>query len=689
MPDLLDVRIIRVLATTQHLSLFAEKTVQGIVNCLWHSFIKHSVFVGMVLDVFALATLFAWISLADVVPSEAKLFQRSCWLITSATGLKELVNLVFALRLCSVIGVSPISYVLSVDIMVDLFMTSALLALAWCTRLDFEVPQVGWGRSILSLNVFLRWSQIMYMCRSRPKVGPKIVCVLKSFLPMKEMMIITVVVFFGFVSAAVLIKNNGYGECGDHCTPTVLTNVFKALLLGDGDAFDGLTELPGGDPNGIFASAIVVVATVVFTVCVLNLLIAVYSNEYDRKEKQSELLFFKERAGICFRHLMEPMWPNWRRQPAWFWERWEKRCGKPSGTAGDSEEAFVRQEAFVRRLVRAGVMALTVAALLASAWGWLLLPVLLLVTAMLALQVASKRCDWDHPGHGTEGLRFYLWICSRANFSKSDFQERKLEDAYRSIEDVHSSLRRFTRSMEKQVVEMREDLRHLQGVVNMLVAQPRSPVPALEQENACCKSLEGRIAELQEGMAILKEAARASAARKPGAVKAPQAPEAVRATLEPEAVRPQKSQAGLPRSLAESRSPRQPHCGEFMGNCVPTLAPSTHLPERLASDGAGATPATHDTMPCDGERPGTPRARGRGSTQPFRLPPGGVESRSSERFSVRAAFGRAAESSAAACSTWDVPSARGSPPTLSSNRPPPRMPQPSLRANVPWGVHMR
>jgi len=214
-----------------------------------------------------------------------------------------------------------------------------------------------------------------------------------------------------------------------------------------------------------------VVATVIFSLSVLNLFIAIYSNEYDRKEKQSDLLFFQERAGICLRHLMEPMWPSWQQQPAWFWSCWTRSGRRCSA------------ETFVRWMVAACSLCLALLATLsAEVLSGQFLPVLLLAAVMMLLQVASKRCNWENSPDGERSNHFYLWICSRASFSRHDFQELKLEDSNRRVEEMHDTLRHVVRVLEKQMVDFRKEVQGVHTELRTVKQQQQQIQPQQQQQ---------------------------------------------------------------------------------------------------------------------------------------------------------------------------------------------------------------
>merc|ERR1711957_133101 len=46
---------------------------------------------------------------------------------------------------------------------------------------------------------------------------------------------------------------------------------------------------------------------------------------------------------------------------------------------------------------------------------------LYLSVVLQVIQLSARRCEWEHPTRGRDGEHYYLWICSRASFKKTDF----------------------------------------------------------------------------------------------------------------------------------------------------------------------------------------------------------------------------------------------------------------------------
>jgi len=287
--------------------------------------------------------------------------------------------------------------------------------LVWKTHSSCDRPTFGtWLRGFLSTNFCLRWARLMYMGRSQRVWGPKIVCIVKSFQPMFEMMLVALVLFSGFGGALLLMneeKSAGF----------VVLGLFKALFLGDGDSFNQLHELRGADVPGAFPAMLITVACMVFTICVLPLLIAIYSNEYNKKEELSSQLFVQERAAMCFECLLHPRWPGY----------FEKALDTIHRSVLRSDCMYLPQSLQQRQKLLKFIVA--VVAILVGLTGLFssasspCCAAGVFASLQLLLQTFTLRSSWLTPGaykgeeakdKDDDARRFFLWIC----YSKQDVE---------------------------------------------------------------------------------------------------------------------------------------------------------------------------------------------------------------------------------------------------------------------------
>lgn len=240
-------------------------------------------------------------------------------------------------------------------------------------------------------------------------------------------MLVAMVLFWGFGFSALLMSD-------DDASNEVLLDLFKAFLLGDGDAFNHLRSLRGADSRGIFPHMLVVMGSVVFTICVLNLFMAVYSNEYDKKSLLETNLFFRERANICFESLLQPGWPNQR----------ERTLVKDMHERGINESRWLKQLLRTETIVVVFSVVLCMishCSLFKSSWRQPYTAATAFALAELVLQSFTLRCDWLPPEHGK---RFYLWIC----YSRAVFEDQK-ECSIEELRSEVTSLKQMVMALQR------------------------------------------------------------------------------------------------------------------------------------------------------------------------------------------------------------------------------------------------
>merc|ERR1719329_1190276 len=84
-----------------------------------------------------------------------------------------------------------------------------------------------------------------------------------------------------------------------HDSRKMFVNLYRGLLLGDGDGLDYMdlkAKDLGADSLQFLKTSTGVFATLVLFVIFLNLMIAVFSNEYDQINKKKWLLFAQDLA---------------------------------------------------------------------------------------------------------------------------------------------------------------------------------------------------------------------------------------------------------------------------------------------------------------------------------------------------------------------------------------------------------
>eukprot|EP00929_Paragymnodinium_shiwhaense_P051218 TRINITY_DN25793_c0_g1_i1.p1 TRINITY_DN25793_c0_g1~~TRINITY_DN25793_c0_g1_i1.p1 ORF type:complete len:1659 (+),score=354.93 TRINITY_DN25793_c0_g1_i1:37-4977(+) len=198
----------------------------------------------------------------------------------------------------------------------------------------------------LSPTAFIMWFKMLYFLRAYAAFGNMIRMILETVQTMMYFFFIMLIMILGLTHAWSLlgIANNdshflqeedtiiceplGDGTMGCGSGPQGFQNagwavlasffvMYRLVLVGDfeGDAFAlaDFSGIPGDEPGletAFISWIFFFVATLLFLVLLLNLLIAVISDKYDELKSKSEVTFWRERAIICLEARMNMIVPR-------------------------------------------------------------------------------------------------------------------------------------------------------------------------------------------------------------------------------------------------------------------------------------------------------------------------------------------------------------------------------------------
>lgn len=173
-----------------------------------------------------------------------------------------------------------------------------------CTRnCESEMPDTT--QALLAVCFFMHSVKLIYMLRVSAFGGKKILVLLKTLVSgaMREMFLVAFLFFLAFVVTAVMLDRKG-------AITVVSWSLYRGLIFGDGAGLDNMGFAIEGSWRGEsgfvddidvlqqLLTVMAILGTVTFIV-ILNMIIAIYSNEYGRLEMESDLLFQRERAKYC------------------------------------------------------------------------------------------------------------------------------------------------------------------------------------------------------------------------------------------------------------------------------------------------------------------------------------------------------------------------------------------------------
>lgn len=469
LPGIINPDVMAILAFTTNHNILLKPAGQAIISYAW----DHVARFFYITNVFYQAMIICMLGIEVGISKENQdpWARRSCWSAIFVFAHQELIYECWEM----------LGFVCYIDGGVTLYFTkgenycnwisiSLLVATVYLTYEEgfrFEEYPI-----LLSILVLIRWFQITWSCRAFEWAGQKILPIMSAFFSgqISGILTVTFCMLFAFLHGALALELGR--DPGPELYGTVLGGL-KLLLLGDGDGIDATLALGGRPEAGTTVTfAFLIVATVIFCVCVLNLFIAVHGEAYDQAQEKARTSFLQERAAICLQCLLRPSWP-----PACF----------PSW----------RQHHRLAKYFVLVVVALAAwAALLREPEVHVMLPTSLLLTVYLFGDSLMVQPPWDK----TKADSNYLWICHRKNLRESRLltaaqengitgrlEQQKLEQTalYKKLsQDVsmaHSHIMRKTENLGSRVEAMENRLNRLTTSICGLAATVNSHCGALRQ----------------------------------------------------------------------------------------------------------------------------------------------------------------------------------------------------------------
>jgi len=487
LPNILDIDIFMALASTPeaHSCIFAKLSVQGIIYCCWDNLCIPVVYTRLFLNVVDLVVQGYWGLLNISMQSRGaggSLWLRPSlwWSVVAASVLRDMLNMAWWYRSYAAKyaahyakyrawqsnekpqaageqgASSPASRPPSLH---SLWRPQAFLTLHTIFEICLMVSKLGFvwltfgttggavgdaGQAMLTANTVLQLYKVIYMLRLT-NFCKKISTILSAFSSgaICEVMVVTLLFFFSVCLAFAMLSN----------TPTYTSMgwlfLYRGLLFGDGDALDAMglqfmcTTDEGGAPsvNNFTQTSVMLLATLLFNIVIMNLTTAVYSAEYDRLEKEAELHFQRERAKACCEILLSL-----------------QKIKLPP----DDETSPGRSANVLQFLKGSCVFCVIVGILLhlkshgRGVYCVQLASAVLLAYAQVVTQAVWMASDWfPLREDGEEGpeKEHFLWICYRSDFCEDQFAPNDL-DKQVFQEVVEERLGKLDEFMSDRVVRL-------------------------------------------------------------------------------------------------------------------------------------------------------------------------------------------------------------------------------------------
>lgn len=302
--NLMNLRTIHALASVTELEIFAELPVQGLVDCMWNV-VSPAIFMEQVTELVSLLVLAVWSFLPPNSP-----WRWMCWSLTCSWVMRDIFNQVWYCWCVVLLSWKKLQLVfMTMKGLANVVLSALGLLLVLLTLDTFSIDGVDEAscfasglsaaasnvRPLLAWTIMFKFVKVTMLLRCEASFGPRVLCILLSFPPVFIMFVLTLWCFLAFCTAFTVVQGQASREAG---FTALLLAMHKGLILGDAGSLAEHEETP----------LILVFATLFFSLCIMNLITSVFSNEYDKAAKEVELVFWRERANMCRDMLLRPTW---------------------------------------------------------------------------------------------------------------------------------------------------------------------------------------------------------------------------------------------------------------------------------------------------------------------------------------------------------------------------------------------
>lgn len=290
-----------------------------------------------------------------------------------------------------------------------------------------------YDRVVVACNVVFRCFRIIGQFQVYPVIGPLIIAVSKSFMPMMGMFAFMGIVLCSFSFVFLIFRDD------DRSVFFVLVYLFQMLVLSDRDAAEAISGLDivheqtkdfnaelytGGGSQWLLmaSSAMALGGMMIFSLVLLNITIGMYTNYYDQVLPLAEVMFKQHRAMCSFCCMLTPAWQ------AALWCR--------------SHVEYAPRRYQVRLVLAAACCIICCGILIFINFGPIT-PALFLSSAIQCLKIAIL-IDVVEDGD------LFLWSCYRADYVEDFYRDDEVVDIQREVSELRSRANReFQRILQK------------------------------------------------------------------------------------------------------------------------------------------------------------------------------------------------------------------------------------------------
>lgn len=297
-----------------------------------------------------------------------------------------------------------------------------------------------WGANVdehKSVVALFTWFQGMRILLSTRMIysftGSTVVAVVGT-MNLTVFELLAVVLWF-FFSSGITLRIMHHHASSD----PIFLQLFTGVVFGEGDGLNllGLGAGPVQYDRLIFG----VVVTVLMVFCWMNLVTAVFGNEYDRVKKEAPLLFYRERAKRCCRYLLS-------------YQKIHLAPVKHERRRAD-EERFDRLVALACVAMVVAVSSLGILSLFGKSKFFIVVAACSITFAQEVLLANLMQSEWFPPAAGEwEGPEpeHFLWICHRADWSQDHYICEDIEKE--DLQNLDVALRDQLQSAQDTVLQL-------------------------------------------------------------------------------------------------------------------------------------------------------------------------------------------------------------------------------------------
>mmetsp|Transcript_168797 Transcript_168797/g.542505 ORF Transcript_168797/g.542505 Transcript_168797/m.542505 type:complete len:902 (+) Transcript_168797:127-2832(+) len=315
LPGILNIRVLSTLSVVKqsgNMRIFGKVSVNGIISCVWLQCV----------NIYRFSLAWECLLLAALVsigiyppPSNCVAITAGIHSVIVANLLQDVLHTVWGLaRFTTETGLPLKTYLWTFE-RGSIFRIFALILM-----LHVHVHlRTGIHKVFTAINVLMRCFTIMGHLKVVPLIGPLIISVIYSFLPMRGMFIFMGIIFTTFSLAFLIFKD------ANRSAGFVLLYLYEALFLADRESAESISGLDiahqqtldfnvqmftGGGDDWVLGASIVIVlfAASVFSLVLLNLMVGMYTKYYEQMETMAGLVYQQQRAKECVSFMLRPAW---------------------------------------------------------------------------------------------------------------------------------------------------------------------------------------------------------------------------------------------------------------------------------------------------------------------------------------------------------------------------------------------